>query len=133
MPSIANLRFELVEKEGAAAALVSYTIRGHVLDVQLRVAFRESVVLMGDDLGPGEDLGSRPLRNGLVFSAPITFRSTRPIPRHHLVALPAKDLDEDPAPLFEEDEIRASVSLANNSLEVTKLSNIIRRGGPVFI
>lgn len=136
MATIENVRLEIKEQQGAAAALVTYNLRGSLQDVQQQIRYAELVQLIGDDRGFGEDGQNEPIPNGQIsFAESVVFTTTAPVARPpRLLALPSSSLDEDPnGPLHtsEEDEIRALVTLTRIVTPVVAQSNLVRRGGIV--
>lgn len=133
MASIQDVRLQLDERMGAAAALVTYNLRGTAQDVQQHVRYLELVQLIGDDKGLGEDGQDELIANGQVFADSIVFTSTEPVSRPpRLLALPSSFLNEDPGHVFgvqNEDEIRARVTLTRVDAPVTAESNLVVRGG----
>jgi hypothetical protein len=119
MASIQNLRLQIVENEGAAAALVTFRVNGSPQDVQQQRTYAEIVELIGVDKIDGEDGQDEPIPFGrsegtVTFTAPTH-------PRTRLLALPAAALNEDKIPSgplssagadLLPDEIRARVMLA---------------------
>src|SRR5689334_10130480 len=131
MASIQGVKLELVENQGNAAALVTYTMFGNADDVNDRRTFREIVELMGIDEGAGEDGQNNRIANGLVFNGSVMFVDGNPIERRLLIPLTSAALDEDPSPVGgapNEDEIKAQVSL--NGGPIIASSNLVKRGGP---
>ncbi|MEA3012732.1 MAG: hypothetical protein QOD42_1277 [Sphingomonadales bacterium] len=136
MATIESVHLELKEQLGAAAALVTYTMRGSLQDVQQQTRYAELVQLVGDDVGPGEDGQNELIPNGeLSFAESLAFASSAPVTRVRLLALPSKSVDEDPSGPFhtpqEEDEIRARVTLTRILSTVVAQSNLVRRGGVI--
>ncbi|MEA3034209.1 MAG: hypothetical protein QOJ94_3229 [Sphingomonadales bacterium] len=136
MASIENLHLEIFEQSGFAVAKVHYQIRGSQQDVLLKRRYREIAELIGDDTGAGEDGVSEPIPDGIIVSTVMTFTGTAPITRDQRIPLPSKALDEDPsgpiAAIPVEDEILAQVTLTPITVpQVSALSNVVRRGGPV--
>ncbi len=117
MASIQNVRLEIVENQGAAAALVTFNLIPSPQDVQEHRTYSETVELIGVDQGAGED-GIDELIPGSRSIASVTF----PLPapgRKRLIALQGSSLDEDrpsgPIVGFTDnppDEIRARVTLS---------------------
>ncbi len=118
MPSIQDVRLQIVENAGAAAALVTFQVNGSPQDVQLQRTYAEIVELIGIDKIIGEDGQDEAIPFGRSEGA-VTF-STATLPRTRLLALPAAGLNEDKisGPLggtaidLLPDEIRARVTLA---------------------
>ena len=125
MASIQNVTLEIVENQGAAAALVTFNLIGSLEDVQQRRTYVETIELIGVDRIPGEDGRDELIPDGRSDAA-VTFPLATP-KRTRLLALPAARLDEDPAssPFVassDEDEIRARVTLTS---PVSAESNIV--------
>jgi hypothetical protein len=134
MPSIENLRLELEERQGAAAALVTYNLRGTPQDVLQQTRYFELVQLIGDDKGPGEDGVDEVIFNDAIFGDSIVFTSTASVARPaRLIALPSSALDEDPGngpfQFPRVDEIRARVTVSRVQVPVIAESNLVERGG----
>lgn len=119
MASIQNVRLQIVENEGAAAALVTFRLNGSPQDVQQQRTYAEIVELIGVDKIDGEDGQDEAIPFGRSEGA-VTF-SALTLPRTRLLALPAAGLNEDKMPsgpvsgAFADllpDEIRARVTLA---------------------
>ncbi len=118
MASIQNVRLQIVENEGAAAALVTFRVNGSPQDVVQQRTYAEIVELIGVDKIDGEDDQDEPIPFGRSEGA-VTF-SAATLPRTRLLALPAAGLNEDKisGPLAAAaidllpDEIRARVTLA---------------------
>ncbi|HEX8238199.1 MAG TPA: hypothetical protein VF574_00485 [Allosphingosinicella sp.] len=115
MPNILNVRLEIVENQGAAAALVTYTIAFNSLDLGQPLKFIETVELVGVDKIAGEDGQDDPIPGGRSDArVTLSFTETE---RHRLIALRGTSLDEDkdgfgPAiGAVRPDEIRALVTL----------------------
>jgi hypothetical protein len=132
MASIQNVVLQIVENQGAAAALVTYRLVGSPQDVQLQRRYRETVELVGVDEGPGED-GSNELIPGGRFDAVAAF-TVPALNRSRLLAVPSAALDEDPgrsgplAMFRNRDEIRARVTLVQiPPPAVTADSNVVFR------
>ena len=135
MALIQNVRLEIVENQGAAAALVTYTLTGSARDVQQHRTYLESIRLFGVDEVAGED-GQDDIIAAIGFDGAVTFPIAT-TSQSRLLALPARFLDEDssPGPLGfppAEDEIRARVTLTPSSpTTAIASSNVVLRGGPV--
>lgn len=132
MASIQNVRLEIVENQGAAAALVTYKLVPSAQDVLERRTYVETVELIGVDRIAGEDGRDEPIPGGRSDGA-VTFPIASP-ERRRLLAVPAGSLDEDPQnnPIFilsEEDEIRARVTLTSS---VSAESDILVLHEPVI-
>ncbi len=117
MPSIQDVRLQIVENEGAAAALVTFRVNGSPQDVVQQRTYAEIVELIGVDKIDGEDGQDEPIPFGRSEGA-VTF-SAATLPRTRLLALPAAGLNEDKSPGPHSgagdllpDEIRARVTLA---------------------
>ncbi|HYJ28767.1 MAG TPA: hypothetical protein VEW25_00315 [Allosphingosinicella sp.] len=134
MPSIENLLLKLEESQGAAAALVTYDLRGSTQDVQQQARYIELVQLIGDDKRPGEDGVDEVIVNDNNVGDSIVFTNTSSVSRPaRLIALPSSALDEDPGHDHPQqprvDEIRARVTLTRIQAPVIGESNIVERGG----
>lgn len=134
MAVVQSVHLEIVENQGAAAALVTYRLRGSAQDVQHQRLYRETVELIGVDEESGEDGRNELIPGGLVFDGTLTFANTAVFDRPpRLLALPAAALDEDPGAgpfgLFPKpDEIRARVTLTQvPPPPVSADSNLVRR------
>jgi hypothetical protein len=131
MASIQNVVLQIVENQGAAAALVTYRLIGTAQDVQQQRRYRETVELVGVDEGPGED-GVNELIPGGRFDAVAVF-TVPTLNRSRLLAVPSTALDEDPGKgpfgIFpNRDEIRARVTLGQiPPPPVTADSNVVFR------
>jgi hypothetical protein len=134
MASIGNLFLTITRVPSTAnvAVNVSYDLAGDAFDVALQTPYREICQLIGDDTpGDGTDDLLRTIRDGLIFfpdpatSNPVLHRSFDRI-------LPLRALDEDnQAPFFEDDEIRAKVTLIA-LVPNFRESNVVRiESGPV--
>jgi hypothetical protein len=112
MPNIFNVGLEIVENQGAAAALVTYTIAFNSLDLGQSLEFIETVELIGDDTLGQEDQLDDPIPGSLTQNdVTLSFLETE---RKRLIALQGTALDEDKdrtGPLSA-DEIRARVTLS---------------------
>lgn len=135
MASIQNVRLEIVENQGAAAALVTYELFGSARDLQLHRTYIESIRLFGVDEKAGED-GQNEMIAAARFDGSVTFPIATPN-QTRLMALPASALDEDPSPgpvnvALQEDEIKAVVTLTPATpATVIANSNIVLRGAPL--
>lgn len=114
MASIENVRLEIVERNAAAAVLVTYSLVGSPEDIQQRRSYSETVELIGVDEGAGEDGRNETIR-GSRSDEQVTFPLATP-ERRRLLALQASALDEDQpfnpfSPVPHPDEIRARVTL----------------------
>ena len=117
MPTIQNVRLEIVENQGAAAALVTYRLAFNSQDLGQPLQFLETVELIGVDTVPGEDGQNDPIVGGRS-DAKVTLSVTAP-ERRRLIALQGTSLDEDKGPAGPiataltptPDEIRAQVTL----------------------
>jgi hypothetical protein len=115
MASIQNVLLQIVENQGAAAALVTYRLVGDPQDVQQQRRYSEVVELVGVDEGPGED-GQNELIPGGRVDAVAAF-TVATLDRSRLLAVPSSALDEDPGRsgpfgIFKNrDEVRARVTL----------------------
>jgi hypothetical protein len=120
MASIQNVRLQIVENGGAAAALVTFRVTGSQQDVQQHRTYAEIVELIGVDRIPGEDGHDEPIPFGRSEGSVIFNVAT--LERTRLLALPAAGLDEDKsatgpivtASLGQPDEIRARVTLTSS-------------------
>ncbi|HEX8223691.1 MAG TPA: hypothetical protein VF605_07745 [Allosphingosinicella sp.] len=128
MPTIHNVRLEIVENHGAAAALVTYRLAFNSLDLGEPLKFFETVQLIGVDTIAGED-GQDDLIPGGRSDTKVTLSFTVP-ERRRLIALQGTSLDEDkdaPGPAISSvrpDEIRARVTLTPpQGLPVTAVSD----------
>jgi hypothetical protein len=119
MPTIHNVRLEIAENQGAAAALVTYRVAFNSQDLGEPLKFFETVELIGVDAG--EDGQNDPIPGGRSF-AKVTLSINAP-ERRRLIALQGTSLDEDKdaagplstAALVRPDEIRAHVTLTSQS------------------
>jgi hypothetical protein len=125
MPSIQNVRLEIVENQGAAAALVTFSLIGTSQDLAGPGIYTQIVELIGVDRAPKEDGIDEPIP-GSRSETLVTFPFS-PSQRKQLIALNAGSLDED-GPLFpaialsDEDEIQARVTLSS---AVSAVSNTV--------
>lgn len=121
MVAIQNVRLEIVENQGAAAALVSYRVAFNSQDLGEPLKFFETVELIGVDAIGVEDGQNEPIPGGRSF-AKVTLSINAP-ERRRLIALQGTSLDEDKdstgplgaAALARPDEIQAVVSLTSQS------------------
>ena len=116
MASIHNVRLEIVENQGAAAALVTFSLFGTSLDLSGPGTYTQVVELIGVDDIDGED-GVDEAIPGSRSETLVTFPFT-PADRKQLIALHGSSLDEDRAlfpiaSLSGRDEIRARVTLTS--------------------
>lgn len=131
MAAITNLQLAISKTQGDARLTVTYKIRGTQHDVASEQLYRETVQLIGVD--QGEDGTNEPIPN-TVRMQPFVASSTAEISRVEIYDLPASALDEDKSFIPNEDEIAAQVTLAPFPPgPVTRNSNIVRRGAPVFV
>lgn len=115
--NILDVRLEIVENDGAAAALVTYVLAFDSNDLGQSLDFVETVELIGVDQIQGED-GQNDAIPGSRSEADVTLSFTES-ERRRLIALPAKALDEDrdssgpanTAAVPKPDEILARVTL----------------------
>lgn len=133
MASVDNVKLKLVENQGAAAALVTYRVKGSVTDGQGRT-FTERVELIGVDAIAGED-GVDEVIPGVGFQRSL-ISPFGILQRSQLLALQGSSLDEDRnlGPIdLRVDEIQARVTLSRNSqVRSSASSEIVRRGGIVL-
>ena len=116
MPTIQNVRLEIVENQGAAAALVTYRLAFTSQDLGQSPNYVETVELIGVDASP-ED-GQDDAIPGSRSDAAVTL-AVGATERRRLIALQGTSLDEDKAPpgpiagggVPTPDEIRARVTL----------------------
>jgi hypothetical protein len=107
---------------------VGYVVTASNHDLESDQHYRETCVLIGDDPGEANDLV---LAGGTMYDDTTVFDGnatgfTRALQKF----LAAAALDEDNAFAFQEDEIRAIVTLT--AIPTKRGSNIVRVGGPVF-
>lgn len=116
MPTIQNVRLEIVENQGAAAALVTYRLAFNSQDLGHPLNYVETVELIGVDPLPREDGQDDPIPGGRVDNA-VTF-SPNAAEGRRLIALQGTSLNEDKdatgpiAIAVQPDEIRARVTLS---------------------
>ncbi len=116
MPTIQNVRLEIVENQGAAAALVTYRLAFTSQDLGQSPNYIETVELIGVDKIPGEDGQDDPIP-GSRSETPVTV-TVGTTERRRLIALQGTSIDEDKgaagpigAIQATPDEIRARVTL----------------------
>jgi hypothetical protein len=134
MASIQNVTLQIVENEGAAAALVSFQVIGNAQDNAENRIYAETVELIGVDEGPNEDGRNEFIQGGRSNGA-LRFPLLTPN-RTRLIAVPAARLDEDPpnhpaGGLATPDEIRARVTLTLAAQPVFAESNTLILHQPV--
>jgi len=108
---------------------VGYVVSGSGHDLATEQNYQEVCHLIGDDTpGDGTDDILRKIFEDVTVFTGNTVSFTRAIQ----LFLPASALDEDNNGIiaFEEDEIRARVTLT--PIPTSRESNLIRRGGPVI-
>lgn len=139
MASIENVRLQLFENDGHAAALVTYQLRGNAQDVQQQRRYSEVIELIGVDTLPGEDGQNDPIPGATLVADTIVFTNTAALARpSRVLPLPSSALDEDRAggpfggAIIMEDEIRARVTLKPvPGPSVFAESNLVKRGGDI--
>ncbi|MET1110724.1 MAG: hypothetical protein ABWX67_04265 [Allosphingosinicella sp.] len=134
MAAVDNVKLEIAENQGAAAALVTYRLKGTPQEVLEDEIFIEAVELIGVDKIAGED-GQNEVIPGVRFERSVTIPSLFAF-RSRLLAMQANVLNEDsnPGPFdVRVDEIQARVTLSRNSRVLsTASSDPVRRGGINF-
>jgi hypothetical protein len=116
MASVENVLLSIADRQGKAFIEVSYKLVGDQRDLATRQPYRETVSLLGDDEGPGEDGHSELIPGGAqIYNGVVTFTPSQPeFVRTRAKEFTASFLNEDRpgfANLDDKDEIRALVNL----------------------
>lgn len=129
MATISDIKLSILDHSGSATAQLSYTISASNFDAEQ--SYVERVELIGVDEGPHEDGHSEVL--AAIPDGVVTFDSSLGSvsrgPEIHLSS--SAVLDEDPG-FFRADEIKARVTLTPLPRTVSRDSNVVVRGAPVF-
>ena len=116
-----------VPNSSNVSVYVGYVVVGNSSDLTSEQRYREVCELIGDDTpGDGTDDVIRTL-----FDATTAFTDHQAFTRAIQLFMPLSELNEDSGrPIFDDDEIRARVTLT--PIPASRESNLIRIGGPVI-
>jgi hypothetical protein len=123
-----NLSISPVPNSQNVSVYVGYAVQASSHDLATEQHYREVCELIGDDTpGDGTDDVIRTLYDATTIFSGTAQSYTRAIQ----LFMPLSELNEDSGhPIFDEDEIRARVTLT--PIPTSKESNLIRIGGPVI-
>ena len=122
-----TLRISPTLPNGMVSVDISYTVSASNHDLASEQNYREVCELIGDDT-PGDgtdDILRKVVDQTLVFSGTFPHQS-----RAIQFFMPASQLNEDPVPIFNTDEIRARVTLT--PIPTSRESNLVEVNVPVF-
>jgi hypothetical protein len=123
-----TLSIERSPRPGEVSIQVGYVVTASPHDIQSDQHYRETCILIGDDSGESNDVV---IAEGTTYDQTTIFGgSFNTFQRAEQKFIPAAALNEDSDTPFQEDEIRAIVTLT--PIATTRASNIVRVGGRVF-